>query len=175
MKYPRLLIDLPRLEDNVRQEVRLLARSRRALSLVELLVALAVLTAAALPALWLQVSTARAVRVDRARLACEALCVNLTGWFGRWENDPWELLTPTSDPRERVGVDIWKRDVQLRQALEDPGLEEVLAAHAVETTVQMIHDVEPDVHQLTVEVTWDAAPERRERVSHARLLVRPRR
>lgn len=149
--------------------------SRRALSLVELLVALAVLTAAALPALLLHASTARAVRVDRARLACEALCVNLTGWFGRWENDPWELLAPTSDPRERVGVDVWTRDRELRAALADRELDEVVAAYGVETTIQLIREVEPDVHQLTVEVTWDAAPERRERVSHARLLVRPRR
>ena len=94
--------------------------------------------------------------------------------FGRADDNAWYHLSPSEHPRKRVGVDLWKNDHELSDAMQAPELKLLLDYHRVRSTVTMVRNVEPGLHQITSHVSWKVRRGgfvRSEEVSYTRFIV----
>ena len=150
---------------------------RRGFSLTEVLVAVSVTAALAIPVLELATQNSRALRADRARCVAELLASSTLERFGTGRDDLRRWLAPVADdPWTLRAHDLWERLPALYAEL---GMEDAPTwskRYEMHLTVELHLDVEPGLDVLVCEVTWlrDGGIARPpEKVSHVRALLRP--
>lgn len=151
------------------------SRAAPGFTVVEILMAVAVLSFTMVPVLYLTSAQVTVAKVDRVRLLANALCLATLERFGRYENSPWDFLSPTENPRERVGMDLWRRDPLLGALVNDPGVRTLFTVHDVKSSIFMVRDLEPGLHQIVSDVDWrvdTGTNSRRERVTYSRFVAK---
>ena len=83
--------------------------SHKGLSLVEILIAGAMLTGLFIPVLHLTTRNVGQTRRDSVRLVCETLCRTVLEVFGRVELESLTVFAHTDDPNVYQAVDVWNR------------------------------------------------------------------
>ncbi|MBI4858700.1 MAG: type II secretion system protein [Candidatus Riflebacteria bacterium] len=134
------------------------ARSRQVgrvgFSVVEILIAVAVISLSMLPILYLASSNLEAARVDRVRLVCEILCRNILERYGSLEGNPWPSLPAGPDPKVREAADLWRQDYVLMGGLQSEEFEQIIRLHEVRSLTRVEADVKPGLDRVTSQVTW---------------------
>jgi type II secretory pathway pseudopilin PulG len=98
--------------------------SRRALTMVEVLISVTIISLAMLPIIYMQSRNVETARLDRVRVAAEALCHNTLERYGRAEDNVRRALVQNpSNPNEFSGLNLFATS---------PHLADVLGANVIE-------------------------------------------
>lgn len=127
---------------------------RRGISLVELLIAAAVLGVALLPVVSMANHNVEMLRSERARLLAEALCHDILERLGRSQSHPAALLSPGSNPNSLSADDPWVAHPDLFDAMGYHRMDAVAAQAKLHMTITLERAVAPELDLLTCEVSW---------------------
>lgn len=127
---------------------------REAFTLIEVLLALAVLTLFLLPVFQLSTRNVEEVRFDSVELVCTTLGRTILERFGREELESLHLLDATSDPNVKRAVDVWRRSPELTQLLGQHQIRQVMETYEVKTILTVRKSIQEGLNQITSEVQW---------------------
>ena len=133
------------------------AQERGGLTLVEVLIAVTIISLSLMPILYLASRNVETVRLDRVRVAAEAICHNTLERFGRAEDNCRYFLTQDSkDPNKFTGVNLWASNDHLKEALGTESLEKMIELNSMRMTVVLELEKPPGMASLTCSVIWDS-------------------
>jgi type II secretory pathway pseudopilin PulG len=154
-------------------------RSRSALTLVEILVSVTIVSLALLPLLYLASRHVETARRDRVRIAAESLCHNVLERLGRTEDNPETFLVPDSPALASfTGQDIWQQSPHIAEALGIDAVEPVIRNHQMHMIVSLKKDSPAGMDTLTAKVTWLSDADRNpkpESITYQRFILRAHR
>ena len=149
---------------------------RAALSLVEVLLALAVLAVLGVAVLAMTGQSVEALRVDRVRAAAEELCRSTVERFGTGEDNVQAHLAPLADqPGTLAADDLWERIPEVYRAMGFTRLAELKTRNGLAMRVCLRGGVEPGLDVLTCDVSWRddrGASRPPEHVKYTRFILR---
>jgi prepilin-type N-terminal cleavage/methylation domain-containing protein len=130
------------------------ATSRDGFTVVEILIAVAVVSISMVPILYLASANLETARVDRIRLVCEILCRNILERYGSLEDNPWLSLPAGPNPKVREAADLWKQDYILRGSSQSDEFDRIVKAQDVHSLTRVERDVKPGLDRITSQVAW---------------------
>ena len=140
---------------------------RPGFSLLELLVAAAMMAAALVPIVWMASHNLDALRVDRQRTFAEALCHDTLERLGSSQAHPLRVLSGSGNLL--AATDPWIAHPELFRSM---GYEKLSERRELHMSLALIRDVGPELDMLACEVSWKAESGRRgEKVRYARFLT----
>lgn len=129
-------------------------RRKAGFTLIEVLLALSVLSLLLLPVFQLSTQNVEEVRFDSVELVCATLGRTILERFGREELEALHLLDATSDPEVKRAVDVWRRNPELSELLGQHQIKKVMETYEVKTILTVRKSIQPGLHQITSEVQW---------------------
>lgn len=157
-----------------------MSRSRGAVTMVEILVSVTIVSLALLPILYLASRNVETARLDRVRIAAEGLCHNVLERLGRADDNPAFVLVPDSPAMTSyTGQDIWQQSAHLAEAIGIDAVAPVIRDHQLHMIVSLKKDTPVRrMDTLTCKVTWlsnaDRSP-RPESITYQRFILREHR
>lgn len=156
-----------------------MSRSRSAVTMVEILVSVTIVSLALLPILYLASRNVETARLDRVRIAAEALCHNVLERLGRAEDNPERFLVPDSpDQTSFSGQDIWQQSAHLTEAIGLDAVGPVIRDHQLHMIVSLKKGTPAGMDTLTCKVTWLSNADRNPRpesITYQRFILRDHR
>lgn len=148
------------------------ASARGGFTLVEILVALAILSFC-LPVFVLSQQNLAADKVHRLRLGAEQLCHNTLERFGRAEDNLLAYLKQSGEPSVFEGTDLWQFG-EVAADIGEPAVRELIRTHDMHMEVRLQRDARAGLDLVVCRITW--APElggkNRDSVVYARSILR---
>jgi type II secretory pathway pseudopilin PulG len=156
-----------------------MSRSRGAITLVEILISVTIISLSLLPILYLASRNVETARLDRVRIAAEAMCHNVLERLGRAEDNPERFLVPDSPAlASYTGQDIWQQSQHLTEAIGVDAVEPVIRNHQLHMIVSLKKNTPAGMDTLTCKVTWLSDADRNpkpESITYQRFILREHR
>jgi Tfp pilus assembly protein PilV len=153
--------------------------SRSGLTIIEVLVSVTIISLALLPILYMASRNVETARLDRVRVAAEAICHNVLERFGRAEDNAASFLeADPGEPGTYTGTDIWNKFPHLRPLLGIDRVAVLMAQAKMEVTLTLKARTAPGMDTLSCKVAWVADPnvtKRPESISYERFVLRDHR
>jgi prepilin-type N-terminal cleavage/methylation domain-containing protein len=147
----------------------------RGFSLLEILIAVTIISLSGLPILYMGRYNMDTTRLDRVRLEVESICHNTLERFGRAKDDLAGLLVPSgSDPNLLVGDNVQSNLAFLYGNPGHLGMNFLVTQHKFRMRVELKKEVAAGLDQLTCRVFWRSDRERKskeESVAYARYIL----
>ena len=146
---------------------------RRGFSILELLIASAVLGVALLPVISMANHNVEMLRSERLRLLAEALSHDILERVGRSQSHPSTILQQSANPKLMVALDPWIAHPELFDGIGYPQMDKVAEAAKMHMSVSLERGVAPELDLLVCEVSWvsDGWSKRAERFKYSRFLT----
>jgi hypothetical protein len=145
------------------------------MTMVEVLISVTIISLALLPILYVARRNMETTRIDRVRVAAEAICHNTLERFGRGEDNVAFYLQPApGEPNVMVGRDLWSN----RELARDLGAEAagaLIALNRMRMEVKLTRHPATGLDLLYCRVYWHNDRERQQKtdsVAYARYIVR---
>lgn len=158
-----------------------MSRSRSGLTMVEVLVAVTIISLSLMPILYLSSRNVETARLDRVRVCAETIAHNALERFGKSEDNCQIFLAQNpSDPNEFSGANLWTYSDHLKEALgvEPDEVQKLIALHGMTMLVTLVREKPPGMDTLRCKINWVADRERflkEESVEYVRYILREHR
>lgn len=146
---------------------------RGGVSLVEILIAVAVLGAALFPVVSMANHNLEMLRAERARMQAEALCHDTLERLGRSQSYAAAILTPSPNPSILIATDPWNTHPDLFASMGYPGMHVIATQAKLHMSISLERTVAPELDLLNCEVSWvsDGWTKKSERFRYSRFLT----
>ena len=146
---------------------------RRGVSIVELLIAAAVLGVAMMPVVSMANHNVEMLRAERSRLLAEALCHDVLERLGRSQSYPSAIMTASANPKKLSATDPWLDHPEFFNAMGYTGMMAIAAQANLHMVVSLERAVAPELDLIECEVSWvsDGWTRRNEHYRYSRFLT----
>ncbi|MBI4864902.1 MAG: hypothetical protein HY815_32280 [Candidatus Riflebacteria bacterium] len=150
-------------------------RCRVALSIIEVLVAVAVLSAVGLPVIYMASRSVETLRLDRTRVAAEEICHGTIERFGRGQDNLQAYLTPlATDPRTLEARNLWERIPEVYSEMGCSRIPEMVEKNGLSMKICRRPGTVPGLDILSCEVSWTRdrqSVRKRDSVTYVRFIL----
>lgn len=156
-------------------------RSRSGLTMVEVLIAVTIISLSLMPILYLSSRNVETARLDRVRVCAETIAHNTLERFGRSEDNCQIFLAQNpSNPNEFSGANLWTYSEHLEDAIGTSPVDvnKLIGLHGMTMLVTLVRDKPAGMDTLRCKINWTSDRERfqkEESVEYVRYILREHR